>query len=185
MDLDTLAKLGEFIGGVFVVVSLIYLAYQVRQNTKSLRSDNYSRVLDRMSTLQSRVAADGELNHVFTVGAEDPGRLSRSERVRFSWALYELFGTAEFVYHQSRNHTLPEAVWDRWESTVGWWLSHPGMRAWWRAKPTPFAADFEVLCDGMIRDDRFDAAAVERWRGFVAGEGLPPTRDAAVPRNRR
>jgi hypothetical protein len=27
MDLDTLAKFGEFIGGVFVVVSLVYLAH--------------------------------------------------------------------------------------------------------------------------------------------------------------
>lgn len=48
MDLDTLAKLGEFVGGFFVVLSLVYLAHQVRMNTKSLRSENYARVLERM-----------------------------------------------------------------------------------------------------------------------------------------
>ena len=49
MDLDTLAKLGEFVNGFFVVLSLVYLAHQVRMNTKSLRSENYARVLERMS----------------------------------------------------------------------------------------------------------------------------------------
>lgn len=172
MNLDTLAQLGEFVGGFFVVISLVYLAYQVRQNTRSLRAENYSRVLNRMSELQSRLALDAGLNHVMVVGAEDPGRLTRAERVRFSWALYELIGTAEFMYHQSRDNTLPGSVWARWEATFGWWLSHPGMRAWWRSKPTPFSQDFEAFAEEMIRNDRFDEEAIARWRAFVAGEGI-------------
>ncbi len=36
MDLTQLANLGEFIGGVAVLVTLIYLALQVRQNTRAL-----------------------------------------------------------------------------------------------------------------------------------------------------
>jgi hypothetical protein len=174
MDLDTLSKLGEFVGGFFVVISLIYLAYQVRQNTRSLRAENYGRLLDRMSTLQSAISADAELNRIFTVGAEHPGRLTRSERVRFSWALYELIGNGEFMYHQFREGMLPAAVWKRWEVTVGWWMSHPGIRAWWTSKPTPFSVDFSEFVDQMIRDDRFDSAAIGRWRLFVAGEGFSP-----------
>lgn len=192
MDLQTLADLGEFVGGMFVVVSLGYLAYQVRQNTRSLRAETYSRLLDRMSALQSRLAVEPDLNHVMIVGAEDPGRLTRAQRVRFSWALYELFGTAEFMYHQALENNLPPSVWQRWEGTIGWWLSHPGMRAWWASKPAPLTADFEKLGTQMIRDNRFDARAVESWRRFVAGEGMPgpagepdrpsPAPDTAAPR---
>ena len=172
MDLDSLAKLGEFVGGFFVVVSLVYLAHQVRQNTRSLRTENYARVLDRMSALQSRLSVDPHLNRILVVGAEDPGRLSRSERIRFSWALYELFGAAEFMYHQSREKALPPVVWARWEATLVWWLSHAGMRAWWAAKPTPLASDFEEFGQEVMRNHPMDPAVVERWRRFVAGEGL-------------
>jgi len=52
-------------------------------------------------------------------------------RVRFSWVLYELLGSAEYVYHQFREGTLPPVVWKRWEITIGWWLSHPVIRVWW------------------------------------------------------
>lgn len=173
MDLDSLAKLGEFVGGVFVVITLAYLAYQVRQNTKSMRIENYARVLERMSTLQSRLAVEPELNHVFMVGAEDPARLTRAERLRFSWALYEMIGAAEFMYHQSLQKALPPTVWTRWEASLRWWLSHPGMRAWWAAKPAPFTAEFESFANKMIAGDPMDAATIGRWRRFVSGEGLP------------
>ena len=65
MNLDTLANLGEFAGGVFVLITLVYLAHQVKQNTKSLRIENYARVLERMSALQSRLALEPELNRLF------------------------------------------------------------------------------------------------------------------------
>ena len=37
MDITTLAAWGEFIGGIAVVVSLIYLASQIRQNSRLLQ----------------------------------------------------------------------------------------------------------------------------------------------------
>ena len=37
-DITTLAAWGEFIGSIAVVVSLIYLAGQIRQNSKLLRA---------------------------------------------------------------------------------------------------------------------------------------------------
>ena len=37
MDLTQLANLGEFIGGVAVLVTLVYLAVQVRQGNKQLK----------------------------------------------------------------------------------------------------------------------------------------------------
>lgn len=170
MNLDSLAKLGEFVGGFFVVVSLIYLAHQVRQNTRSLRSENYARILERMSTVQSRLSVDGELNRIVAVGAESPEQLTRAERLRFSWAMYELFGAVEFMYLQYRQNALPRPVWERWEASLVWWLSHPGMQAWWAAKPAPLAAEFQQFGDELLRTRRMDAATVTRWRSFIAGD---------------
>lgn len=174
MDLDSLAKLGEFVGGFFVVVSLIYLAHSVRQNTRSLRSENYARILDRMSTVQSRLSVDPELNHIVAVGAEAPDKLTPAERLRFSWAMYELFGAVEFMYLQFRESALPAAVWARWEASLVWWLSHPGMRAWWHAKPAPLAAEFEDFGNELLANRRMDEATLARWRSFIAGDVLSP-----------
>ena len=54
MDLQSLANLGEFIGGAAVLVTLGYLALQIRQNTQSIRTENYARALERVSAMQAR-----------------------------------------------------------------------------------------------------------------------------------
>jgi hypothetical protein len=41
MDLTQLANLGEFIGGVAVLITLVYLAFQVWQGNHVERSDSY------------------------------------------------------------------------------------------------------------------------------------------------
>jgi len=179
MDLATLAQLGEFVGGLFVVVSLVYLAHQVRQNTTSLRTENYARAVDRLSSMQRNVSSDGELNRIVTIGSTRPETLSRTERMRFTWYLYELLGAAEFVFHQAEQGALPDEVWERWRATMVWWFSNPGILAWWRAKPTPFSTSFEAFANELIRTTPFDPEAARRWEAFVGGPA--PAADVAPP----
>lgn len=174
MSLTTLAQLGEFVGGFFVVISLVYLAYQVRQNTVSLQTENYARALDRMSTVQRNLSTDGELNRIVVVGAQTPDALTRTERMRFTWYLYELIGAAEFVYHQAQQGALPAEVWERWRATMVWWLSNPGIQQWWDSKPTPFSASFEAFGNELIRTTPFDPEAAARWERFVSGRAPDP-----------
>jgi len=53
-DLQSLANIGEIIGAITVVLSLIYLAIQIRQSTQAQRTENYSRALDRLAAMQYR-----------------------------------------------------------------------------------------------------------------------------------
>jgi hypothetical protein len=169
LDLETLANLGEFVGGTFVVVSLVYLALQVRQNTRGLRTENYARALDRISALQSRLSQEAEFTALFSRGVLDVAALSPRERIQFTWALYEAFGSFEFMFHQARDGALPAEVWERWSATVAWWLSFAGTRAWWAARPAPFSASFAAYVDALIAADQVDHDAARRWQAFIAG----------------
>jgi hypothetical protein len=65
VNLDALGNIGEFVGSIGVIVSLIYLAFQVRANTRS----NYSESIDRISTdLQSFILdifRDEKTNYIY------------------------------------------------------------------------------------------------------------------------
>ena len=68
MDLTQLANLGEFIGGVAVLVTLIYLAVQVRQNTLSNRVSTLLEMSEASASLNDMLASDGELSRIFETG---------------------------------------------------------------------------------------------------------------------
>ena len=43
MSLSDLASLGSFLSGIGVLVSLVYLSLQIRQNTRAVRSQSQAR----------------------------------------------------------------------------------------------------------------------------------------------
>jgi hypothetical protein len=136
-NLESLANLGEIIGAVTVVVSLIYLAVQVRQNTQAQQTENFSRALDRVASIQATLSQDPEMSVIFSKGVSDPSDLTSRERMQFTWTMYELFGAFEFMFFVSKANAIPEEIWQRWSSAVAWWLSYSGVRAWWRVREQP------------------------------------------------
>ena len=81
MDLQTLAQIGEFLGGLSVLLTLIYLAIQIRSNTKAVRSAGAQQTHDSMVELYSQLAGDAQLNRAFRVGTQDLEALTEMPRI--------------------------------------------------------------------------------------------------------
>jgi hypothetical protein len=167
-DLQSLANIGEIIGAVGVVLSLIYLAVQVRQNTQAQRTENYSRALDRLAAMQSMLSQNDEISLIFSKGALDTSKLTAQERMRFTWAMYEAFGAFEFMFHASKTDEIPEEVWRRWSSAVAWWLTFPGVQAWWTSKPLPFTDSFTSFVQSLLEDNPTDPEPTRHYQEFIA-----------------
>ncbi len=173
-DLQTLANIGEIIGAVTVVLSLIYLAVQIRQSTQAQRTENYSRALDRLAAMQSSMSQDDEFSLMFSTGVVDTKKLTPRERMRFTWSLYEAFGAFEFMFHASKTDAIPEEVWRRWSAAVAWWLTFPGVQTWWTSRPIPFTDSFTSFVESLLEDNPTDADSTQRYQEFIA-EGKSQT----------
>ena len=167
-QLESLANLGEIIGAIAVVVSLIYLAVQVRQNTHAQRTENFSRALDRVAAMQANLSQDSESAVSFAKGVEDPRALTPRERIQFTWSMYELFGAFEFMFLASNTDAIPKQVWQRWSSAVAWWLTFPGVQTWWSARPIPFTTSFTAYVEALLKDNPTDGETTRRYHEFVA-----------------
>jgi hypothetical protein len=167
MGLQDLANLGEFVSALAVLSSFVYLAIQMRQNTLAIRSENYGRALDRISAMQAKFSTDPEYTAFMATALVDPAQLSPTDRIRFTFLGYEMFGAFEFMFLQAQNQVRPEEVWERWRATAAWWISWPGVRVWWAARPAPFTPGFTAFVDTCIREDRRDRDAFRRWQGFL------------------
>ena len=117
-NLESLANLGEVIGAIGVVVSLLYLAVQVRQNTQAQQTENFSRALDRVAAIQAALSQDAGTSVVFSKGVSDPSGLTARERMQFTWAMYELFGAFGCMFLAAKTNAIPAEVWRRWSSAV-------------------------------------------------------------------
>ena len=53
--LDALGNIGDFLGGIGVVVTLLYLASQIRQNTRSLRASAHQSITSHIAELNRTI----------------------------------------------------------------------------------------------------------------------------------
>jgi len=166
MELQTLANVGEFLGGLGVIVSLIYLAVQIRGNTSSQQSETYARSLERMAYMQEFMAKDHALTKMFNEGLTDPSQLTITQKIQFAWVLTEMFGNLEFMFFQSEQRNIPAELWDRWEETMKWWLTFPGVVAWWKGKPTPFTPAFMSCVEECIAQG-YQPESPGAWESFI------------------
>ena len=169
MNLQLLANIGEFVGGMGVIISLVYVALQVRGNTRSQRNEIESRALERLGSIQRELAANEDLSRIFHRCLYDTRSVGTSDRIRYTWYMTEFFSAMEYLLGQYKGGYFEEANFQRWEMTLCWWLTFPGVVDWWQCKPTPFRPDFEEYIE-KLRARGYEQPNLEQWNSYLAGE---------------
>ena len=80
----------------------------------------------------------------------------------------ELLGNLEFLCFQAQAGNIPRELWLRWEEALKWWLTFPGVRACWEARPTPFTPTF-TRCVERCLELGYRSERQEVWERFLAG----------------
>ena len=88
MNLNDLANLGQIIGALAVVISLFYVAHQIRQNTNAVRSATAQTVHEHFAKWYHLVAADDELAQIVAKGLRDYGSFLKRREFGLSQPLW-------------------------------------------------------------------------------------------------
>ena len=160
MTLEDLGNLGDFIGGIAVIVTLIYLAVQVRQNnrllqanTSSVRAASSIAINERLVGVNQSLIEDPSLAEIFVRELSSPGSIEGADRVRLDTLLQSMFISLENILKLAQAGTIEPKDWEPWSRHLRNWLRNPAVRAWWSRQQSPFGEDFarqvRVLLDEL------------------------------------
>ena len=142
MTLEDLANLGELVGGIAVVLSLLYLAFQIRQNTRQIRGSMYDSIVSSLADFDRPIAEDAELARIFEEAVDDWQTTDAIERARVMHLLSTLFKQFENIHYQFRQGALEPELWAGWRRLMLSYYARPGIRTWWGMRrgfySTPF-----------------------------------------------
>ncbi len=137
MDLTQLANLGEFIGGVAVIGSLIFVGLQVRANTKTQRAASGTDTMRSWAEFNQRMAENQEvvalLPRIFDPN-ESLANLNESEIVYVGLLSRGLLQRFEAEYYQYQAGLLHPELWAQHRSWCHGFLQLPVPAAWWESE---------------------------------------------------
>lgn len=159
MNLNDLANLAQIIGAAAVVISLIYVALQIRQNTNAVRSATANTVHEHFAKWYHLVAADAELSRMAANGLRDYRSLSEQERVRFIVAFMAFLSYSQNAFLKWREGLLASPLWLGWELVIMNLVCAPGGRAFWKERGYMFGDEFRryIENDVMKKQPHSDA----------------------------
>ena len=130
MTFETLGNIGDFVGGVGVIVTLLYLASQIRRNTRALDATSRQDVADRLSGV-SRLQLDPRLARAFVVGLSAYPDISFEERSIFSILMGEQATALQGAVALYEAGSLQEETYAANLDWVASLLTTPGGARWW------------------------------------------------------
>ena len=131
MTIQDLGAIGELLAAIATLATLIYLALQIKQNTRAVQSSVADSMMNSAQSTMATITASATNAHVFNTGATDYESLATDEQVQYRYVIVSLLNTSDLMYWNYRRGTLDQVLWSWQETWITAWLSHPiGIEIW-------------------------------------------------------
>lgn len=170
MNLENLANIGEFIGAIGVIFSVIYLALQVRKQTEEARLAATRELADQYQACLATVVEDPEFVQTWLDGIKDYDSLPDRERMRLSLQFQRLFRNLEQQFLHRRRVSIDSTYFSSIDHSFTEGLTFPGLLRWWDLSQDMFDVEFREHVSMMIKS--------ANRRGYRGSFGTGQKKDA-------
>lgn len=151
MTLSDLGDLGDFLGGIGVIVTLVYLAFQIRANTRAVQSASLDAVATSHFEIQKSLGIEPGLAKIWYDGLKGRTGMPEEESQRFTFLLLSVARQWERAFYKGRAGALESGVWAGIEAEWVAIFRNPGARRGWEMFKRGFSTDFVSHVESAIR----------------------------------
>ena len=146
MNWEAIGAIGETVGAIGVVVTLIYLARQIRQQNRESR---IAAVHDLNEGFRGSITAfqDAGLADIFSRAKTDFASLAEPERLRFIAMVQAVFRVWEDAFYQYDAGRLDPRIWHAMQTQFSGYLSLPGVQRVWEIRKQAYNERFRDFVD--------------------------------------
>jgi hypothetical protein len=177
MSLSDLASLGSFVSGFAVLISIIYLAIQVKLTKRNqqiaIRHSRATRIVELHLRLADPAVADAWLH-----GSGSPQEITQTELSQFINLCRALFFHFEDSFYQREEGLLNDEAFETVVAGARLSARSPGWRAAWRIARPNFAGRFLDFMDGVVAGAATEPPvdlSLEAWKVAFASEASRTT----------
>ena len=159
MSIQDWGAIGEIIGALAVVASLIYLAVQIRQNTRqislSLESSKlaaFEQNVESGNRAREALISDPAVAELFLKGLADYRNLPPTDRFRCNMLFRNLLSAIQGGYVRQLTVGGDPDHFEGTKKTLDTLLDNPGVRQWLEEIEPDWRPEFASLVEARIRE---------------------------------
>ncbi len=144
MNWDAIGSIGEIVGAFAVVISVVYLAYQVKKQVEESRLAASRQISMEFGQAISQVTANLEFTDIWRRACQNYNELPDTERLWASFSFQRVCRMLEQLWLHERNSNIDPVFYDSFHVTAQDWFTFPGVQQWWEASNSMFGTEFKA-----------------------------------------
>jgi hypothetical protein len=172
MNWEMLAAVGQLAAVLVGIPSLIYLAIQIRAQTRERRQSAVNALTVQWGDLTRALHDSGEFSAIFLRGMQSFNDMDAVVKVRFSAFFMRFFNYFEGMYLSHCDGMLTASSWSKVERTMSDLIAYPGTQQWWETRKHWHTSEFARVVEQIIaRGNEPKAYATYDLGGMLAPKG--------------
>ena len=149
MNWDALGALSELVGAIGVVVTLAYLAIQIRLNSEAVKAGAAQTVMQSMSEYFRAPSESPQLAGLLTSAFANFDELEEAEITQMFYFVFSWFRLVELAHHHYRLGNIPDSFWDGQITLMSSLMRTPAIFRFWDVRKNVFSGEFRNFIDGL------------------------------------
>src|SRR5664279_2634256 len=144
MSVEQLSYLAQIVASVGVIVSLIFVGLQIRQNTGALQRNEHNSTMEQWTVIRMAIAKHRDIAELMTAGLHGESALDAADQLRLEQMLQENLWASFHIWERTQRGIFPKGTFElsTGPHLVGLLKTERG-EAWWRsAKHIGFIPEF-------------------------------------------
>ena len=150
MNWEMFAAIAELLSATGVIISLVYVGSQVRQNTKMMHAASIDATSGASNYVREQIVAHADVASLYNKGNRNPDELTDEEAVRYRVLIHSILWTSWNSYAQTQLTGLDRSVFEAQKPFIRRIVSSPGGKWFWRAYRSEFEASFRETIEEIL-----------------------------------
>jgi len=151
MNWDAIGAIGEIVGAVAVIMTLVYLAIQIRDSARASRSAAVTDATTAMQAFYQELGSNPKTSQLFLRALTDPDSLSRDDEFQYIMMMHSCFLGFQRSFFLAQEGTLDEGLRDSIGTAVHAVNHLPGIYLYWQQRRAYFQAEFIIWVEGLLQ----------------------------------
>ena len=155
MSLEQIALLSEIISALAIIVTLFYLAIQIKDSGKASRSEAITGATTGLQSFYQELGNNPETSNLFLHGLKDPDSFSREKQFQFIMLMHSVFLAFQRSFFLASEGTLDVALRDSIGTAIHAINHLPGAEFYWRQRKSFFQPEFVTWVESLLLKETF------------------------------
>jgi hypothetical protein len=151
MSFEQISYLAQIVASIGVVVSLVFVGLQIRQNTGALQREEHNSTMAQWTVIRMAIAKNRDIAELMTAGLDGERALDAADQLRLEHMLGENAWASFHIWERTQRGIFPKGTFELscGAHLCGLFTTTRG-GTWWRtakqiAFPPAFVSDVDAL----------------------------------------